>query len=186
MRPEIIALRDLHRGWMSLLMSTLRTPSGDVERHIMINRDAACVLPYDPMRRTALVVSMLRAPVAYVGEPDMLEVIAGALDGDAPADCARREAMEEAGVMLDILEPVAQSWTMPAGSTEQIHYFLAPYTKADRRGSGGGIAEEHEHITVHEVPLATLWQQVEALELRDGRLLTVLQALRIRRPELFD
>ncbi|MFC3712416.1 NUDIX domain-containing protein [Sphingoaurantiacus capsulatus] len=185
MRSEIVALRDIYRGWMGLLMATLRTPSGDVERHIMLNREAVCVLPYDPERRTAIVVSMLRAPVAYAGEPDMLEAIAGSLDGADPADCARREALEEGGVRLGMLEPVARAWTMPSNSTERLAFYLAPYRPADRIGDGGGIADEHENITVHELPLEALWRLVDTCELRDGKLLLLLQALRIRRPDLF-
>lgn len=186
MRAEIVGLRDIYRGWMDLLMATVRTPSGDVERHIMLNRSAVCVLPYDPDRRMALVVSMLRAPVAYMGEPNMLEAIAGALDGEDPADCARREALEEAGVALAALEPVATAWTMPSNSTECIDFYLAPYRELDRIAAGGGVADEHENIIVHECSLQSLWRRADNRELRDGKLLLLLQALRIRRPELFS
>jgi len=186
MTSPIVAVRELYKGWMSLLMATLRTPNGtQVERHIMLNSRAVGVLPYDPERRTALVVSMLRAPVAYAGEPDMLECIAGALDGADPADCARREAFEEAGVELGQLEHLGRIWSMPSNSTEQIDYFLAPYLTEDRTGEGGGLDEEGEQIKVHELPLAELWRMVEDKTLRDGKLLTLLQALRIRRPGLF-
>ena len=167
-------------------MATLRMPNGaEVERHVMLNGRAACVLPYDPERRTALVVSMPRAAVAYAGEPDMLEAIGGALDGEDPAECAKREAFEEAGVELGVLDHLGRIWTMPANSTEQIDYFLATYLAEDRTGAGGGLDEEQEHIKVHELPLVELWGMVEDKTLRDGKLLTLLQALRIRRPGLF-
>src|SRR3712207_8178048 len=40
------------------------------------------------------------------GKPEMLEAPAGLLDEDDPADCARREALEEVGLTLTSLEPV--------------------------------------------------------------------------------
>lgn len=187
MNSPPVAVRDIYRGWMSLLVATLRLPNGEhVERHIMLNGRAVCVLPYDPERRTALVVSMLRAPVTYVDEPDMLECIAGTLDEDDPADCARRETLEEVGVELGALEHLGRIWSMPSNSTEQIDYYLAPYRDEDRRGEGGGSDEEQERTTVYELPLVELWRKVERNELRDGKLLILLQALRIRRPILCE
>ena len=186
MRATITAVREIYRGWMGLLLATIRLPDGsETERHIMLNRSAASVLPFDPERRVALVVSMPRAAVIYAGEPDMLEAIGGALDGEDPASCIKREAFEEAGVELADLEHVGRIWTMPSNSTEQIDYYLAPYGAADRTGEGGGAADEQEHIRVHEPTLAELWQMLEDKQLRDGKLVLLLQALRMKRPELF-
>jgi nudix-type nucleoside diphosphatase (YffH/AdpP family) len=183
---DVIAVRRLYEGWLNLLMVRLRLQGGEeADRHVIELGRAACVLPYDPDRRTALVVSMPRAPVKLLGLPDMLEAIAGALDSDEPEDCARREAMEEAGVRLRRLRHIGRIWPMPSNATEQIDYFLAPYATADRIALGGGLAEEQESITVHEVSLADLWTRFEQGELPDGKLVTLLLALRIHEPALF-
>ena len=87
-------------------------------------------------------IAQTRAPVLASGQGSMIEVIAGALDGDTPERCARREAMEEGGVRLDRLEHVAKVWSTPATSTERVDYFLAEYRQADRVGPGGGLDEE--------------------------------------------
>jgi nudix-type nucleoside diphosphatase (YffH/AdpP family) len=123
----------------------------------------------------------------HVGGPsDLLEAPAGILDEDDPGDCARREAHEEVGLNLRALEPLGAAWPCPGMSTERIHLFLAPYGQDDRIGAGGGLAEEHEDIEVVEMPLSKLWAMVEQGEVLDLKTLFLVQALRIRRPDLFD
>jgi len=183
---SLSAVKEIYRGWMSLLLVRVCFPDGsEAERHVMLNNRAVCVLPFDPDRKVGLVVSMPRAPVIYLGEANMLEAIAGTLDEEDPMHCVRREALEEAGVKLREVEHIGLIWSMPSNSTEQIDYYLASYGASDRVGPGGGLDEEQEHILVHELSLAELWHMVEERRLRDGKLLTLLQALRIRRPELF-
>src|SRR3712207_3639422 len=119
------------------------------------------------------------------GKPEMLEAPAGLLEEDDPADCARREALEEVGLTLTSLEPVGGVWTMPGISTEHMHLFLAPYVLRDRTGRGGGVAGEHENITVVEMGLAELAAMADSGRLADLKTLTLVQTLRLRRPELF-
>ncbi|MDB5446573.1 MAG: pyrophosphohydrolase including oxidative damage repair enzyme, partial [Phenylobacterium sp.] len=104
---------------------------------------------------------------------------------EAPEDCARREAMEEAGVRLRGLEPLGAAYPCPGVSTERVHLFLGPYAARDRVGKGGGVEGEQEHITVMEVPLKQLWGWVEERRIEDMKTLALVQALRIRRPDLF-
>jgi nudix-type nucleoside diphosphatase (YffH/AdpP family) len=132
-----------------------------------------------------LLISELRPPVEYAGEPRMLEVVAGKLDEDDAAACARREAREEAGVEIGELEHVARLWATPASSTERVDYFLAAYGRGDRVDEGGGLEEEQEDVRVREVSLATLWRMAQAGELRDAKTFLLLQALYLRRPDLF-
>ena len=186
MPDRILSSRPLYTGWLNLLMLKLRLASGEeIERPIVEHPSGAAVLPFDAERRVAMVIREMRAPVLHAGEDAFLEPIAGALDGDPPEQCARREAMEEGGVRLATLEHVAHLWPTPATTTERVSFYLAPYTAADRVEKGGGLAEEAEHIRVAERPLAALWAMVDEGSIRDMKLLVLLQALRIRRPELF-
>jgi nudix-type nucleoside diphosphatase (YffH/AdpP family) len=144
------------------------------------------VLPYDPVRRTAVLVRLPRAPVIWNGGPQtMLEAPAGMLDGDEPDVCARREAMEETGLRLTTLEPVARAYTSPGMCTEETHLFLAPYGQADRVEAGGGVAEEHEDIVVEEWALADLWAAFEAGGIEDLKTVALVLALRVKHPEAF-
>lgn len=187
---RLISSETVFSGWTTLWRIRMRTASGDtVERLVEDHGCAACVLPYDPARRTALVVRLPRPPLVYLGErdPRLIEAVAGLIDpGEDAASAARREAMEETGVALAELEPVGAFWTMPGVSTERMHAFLATYAQADRSGLGGGVAGEHEDIEVLEQPLAALWADLTAGRLADMKLALLLQALRLRRPDMFD
>ena len=178
----------VYDGWTKVERIAFAMPDGAlVERHIEQHGDGVAVLAYDPERRKALLVAMPRPPVIRCGEEaDLLEAIAGGIaEGEDPEDCARREAMEEAGVRLGALELVANVWTMPVLSTERIGLYLAAYSAADRVGAGGGASGEHENISVHELALDDLWADASAGRLTDHKTLTLVQALRIRSPELF-
>lgn len=186
MAKRIEKLTTIHEGWLSLRMASVRMDDGSLaEREIVDHPSGAAVLLYNPDRRTALLISELRPPVEWLGEARLLEAVAGKLDEPDAAACARREAREEAGVEVGEMEHVGRLWMTPASSTERIDYFLAAYSDRDRVERGGGLEEEHEGIRPREVPLAELWRLAEAGRLGDAKTLILLQALRIRRPDLF-
>lgn len=147
----------------------------------------AVVLAYDTERRMALLIRQFRTPVnmADPGAAMLLEPVGGLLEGDDAAKCARKEAMEEAGVRLDNLEHVATVWTLPSVSTEQLSLFLAPYSASDRVAAGGGLVEEDEDIDVIEVPFQELVNLINSGKRVDLKLLVLVQALQIRHPALF-
>ncbi len=187
-KPAILNTRCIHKGWGSFSLVTVRLDDGtEAEREIEDHGAAAAVLPYDPERRTALLVRNLRPPLLYLGLEDahLLEAPAGMLEDEQPADAARREALEEAGVRLAELEPFGAPFSTAGVSTERLHLFLAAYSRTDRVSPGGGLAEEHENIRVVEMPLAELWARVGRGEVDDLKTLALCALLRARRPELF-
>lgn len=184
---EIIRIEPVHKGWSTFYRARVRLPDGtEMGREIEDHGVAVAVLPYDPERRVAVTVRQFRAAPFHVsGETGIVEAPAGILDEDDPAACARREAMEETGLRLTALEPVATVWAMPGISTERAHLFLAPFGEADRVGKGGGLKDEHEDITVLETPLSDLADAADEGRLTDMKLFLLVQTLRLRRPELF-
>ncbi|MDQ0467227.1 NUDIX domain-containing protein [Labrys wisconsinensis] len=187
MTAAILEERIVHSGWNRLSMVKTRTARGSViERSVEDHGDAVAVLPVDSVRRTAILVRQMRVPLLKAhGEQASLEAPAGILDEKDPAACARREAMEEAGLLLRTLVPLGAAYPMPGVSTEKMHLFLAEYAAADRVAEGGGLAEETEEIEVVEMPLAALAALADGGELRDLKTLLLVQTLRLRRPELF-
>jgi nudix-type nucleoside diphosphatase (YffH/AdpP family) len=187
MPVELRKLQTVYQGYSTIMMATLSAPDGtSFKREIEHHGHSAAVLPYDADRRTTLLVSLPRAPVIWSdGPPELLEAIAGMIDAEDAEACARREALEEAGVRLGALEPVATAYASPGVSSERMHLFLAPYSAADRLSKGGGVEGEHENITAVEAPLDQLWAWVEERRIEDMKTLALTFALRVRRPDLF-
>ena len=186
MADELISAEKVREGWFDIVHVRVKDATGtELDREIVAHPSGVAILPYDPARKVALVITEARPPVVYAGEERLLEAIAGALEDGAPEDCARREALEEGGLKLTHLEHLGRIWATPATSTERVDLYLAAYAEADRVAPGGGLDEEDEHVRVKEVPLSVLWAMVEAGALRDGKTLMLVQALRIRRPDLF-
>jgi nudix-type nucleoside diphosphatase (YffH/AdpP family) len=184
---EIIEKNTVHDGWAKYSVLKVRLADGQiVKRELEEHGPAVSVLPYDPERRTAILVRQLRAPVLVAsGEATLVEAIAGLTDGEAPEKAVRREALEEAGLKLNALEPVGFLWTMPGLSTERMHLYLARYSRDDRVSQGGGAKGEHENITVLELSLRELATMADTGALADMKTFTLLQTLRLRKPELF-
>ena len=185
---EILNTEVKDDSWARFLRAQVRLDDGSVVwRQIEDHGDVAVVLPYDPVRRKVLLVALFRAPRLYAGEDGVaVEAIAGLIDAGEDAEtAARREAMEEAGVRLGALRRVARAWSSPGISTERMSLFLAPYAEEDRIAAGGGVQGEHEDIEVREVSLAELAKELDAGAVADMKLLALVQALRLERPELF-
>lgn len=186
-KHEIVSLEMKHDGWARLSVATIRLPDGKlIQREVEDHGAAVAVLPYDPLRKTVLLVEQFRpAPFVAAGEEYMLEVIAGIIEEDDIEAAARREALEEGGLRLGPLERVADAWTIPGISTERLTLYLAAYAAADRVTEGGGLAEEDENIRVVEMPLSEFAARMDAGRGVDLKTLSLGLALRLRRPELF-
>jgi nudix-type nucleoside diphosphatase (YffH/AdpP family) len=184
---EIGSIEVKHAGWTQLLLATVRLPDGKlIRREIEDHGAAVAVLPYHPVRRTAVLVRQFRAPVFYSSKQHQtIECIAGILQEADPVACARREALEEAGIALRSLDHVAKVWTMPGISTERMDLYIATYDDAPRP-SEGGVAAEDEHIAVVETGLRELAAMAETGQIADMKTLLLLQALRLRHSALFN
>ena len=180
-------IKTIHDGWGRFCLVTLRSPDGtehlrQVEDHGM----AASVLPYDPERGMVTLVRQPRVGPLFAGADALvLEAPAGLTDGEDPEAAARREAMEETGLRLGKLESLGGFWSTPGATTEKIHLFLAAYGAADRVGAGGGVAHEGEEIEVIEMLAAEAVAMAGDGRISDLKTAFLLQALRLRRPEMF-
>ncbi|MER6605256.1 NUDIX domain-containing protein [Streptomyces sp. NPDC000927] len=182
--PDIV-IRDVEltsRGWHVLRRTTFdyRRRDGRWEtqqRETYDRGNGAVVLPYDADRGCVLLTRQFRYP-AYVNDhPDgmLIEAAAGLLDGDAPLAAVRREAAEELGVALGPLTHILDAYMSPGSVTERLHFFAAPYTSADRTGSGGGLEEDGEDIEVLELPFSEALSMVRDGRIADGKTIMLLQ-----------
>jgi nudix-type nucleoside diphosphatase (YffH/AdpP family) len=185
-RAAILDQQMVYQGWMRILRVKARIESDEVEREVEDHGRAVAVLPYDAQRAVVMLARQVRVPVLFCGHPStLLEAAAGMVEHDHSRETALREMHEELGLNLKELEHVGGAWTSPGVSTEFMDLYLAPYSLANRVSAGGGLASEHERITVIEMPIEEIWQLLERQELADMKTLTLVLLLRSHHPELF-
>jgi len=138
-----------------------------LSREVMERGEVAAVLPFDPVRQEVILIEQFRVGAwsAQWSEPWLLECIAGVIEpGESPEEMVRREAREEAGCDITVLEPMARYFSTPGACSEKVDLFCG---RVDTSGLGGihGLAEEGEDIR------ASVWPLTDALELLDtGRI----------------
>ncbi|GLS88345.1 tellurite resistance protein [Cypionkella aquatica] len=152
--------------------------SPQVTRAGFIASDAVTVLPYDPVRDRVLVVDQFRAGPYLRGDPQpwQIEAIAGRIDsGETPIEAARREAVEEAGLVLDDLLPIASYYPSPGCSSEYLYSFVALTDLPDAAAGVFGVEGEAEDIRGHLLSFARLMELVTSGEISNAP--TLLSAL---------
>lgn len=158
-----------------------------LDREVYVGVDAALVLPYDPVRDEVLLVEQVRLGLIGRGDPQpwSLEPIAGLVDpGEDPADTARREAQEEAGLTLSELRSITGGYASPGYSTDYFHCFLAVCALPDLHGRIGGLDAESENIRVHRLAFDAVMAMVDSGEIDVVPLVMMLLWLSRHRAEL--
>ena len=175
-RLERVHLRhSLHRGGMSPVLV----------REVIEKGNVVAVLPYDPVSDTVVMIEQFR--VGAIGDPHsgwLLEIVAGVMEpGELPEDVARREAMEEAGIMVRRIEPIARLFTTPAKSSELTHLYCG---EVDASGAGGvhGLAHEGEDIRVIPMPAEQAFALLETGRIDSAWPMIALMWLRTHRERL--
>ncbi len=137
---------------------------------------AAVILPFDPVRKTVLLVRQFRLPVHLQGDDSLLiEACAGLLDGDDPETCIRKEAEEELGYRLGAVRKIYDIYMSPGSVTEKLSFFMAQYSPSDRMSDGGGNAHEGEDIEVIEMQLSEALALVRKGEIVDAKTVMLIQ-----------
>lgn len=133
----------------------------EVSREIVRHRGAVAIVAHDEQQ-----VWLVRQPREAVNEPALLEIPAGRLDveGEGPAQAARRELAEEIGRGARSWEPILSYYTGAGFTDEQVHLFLATDLY-----EASAQSEENERIEVVPWPLEGL--QAAIAESRDAKTL---------------
>jgi len=127
----------------------------EVAREVCDRGAAVGVLLYDPDQDAIVMVEQFRVGAALAGHPGwLMEIVAGTVKpGEDLDDVARRETLEEAGVVIDELITICDYFPSPGGLSENVRVYCA---RADSTtvGDHGGLEEEHEDLKLHVVPYA--------------------------------
>ena len=152
--------------------------SAEMNRTALVGCDTVTVLPYDPNRDRVMMVEQFRFGVFARGDlrPWVLEPVAGRIDpGETPEEAALRETVEEAGLQLDRLLPIAACYPSPGQITEYLHAYVGLAALPDEAAGLGGLDAENEDIRAHVVPFEAMMALVASGEINSMPL--VLSAL---------
>ncbi|NDV99346.1 NUDIX domain-containing protein [Salipiger sp. PrR002] len=190
---RIVSDSSAHDGFFRMRQFSLQHERFDgamsdvIQREGFVAYDAALVLPYDPERDLVLLIEQMRyGPILREDRhPWILEPVAGLVDaGESPEDCARREAVEEAGLHLGSLEPMVRVYASPGYTSEFFHCFLGLCDLGEHGGGLGGLDSENEDIRSHVLPFDDAMALVESGEVNAGPLAMMLLWLARQRERL--
>lgn len=163
---------------------TYAEPNGEkhtTTREVYERGDAAAAVLYNQTTGMVVLLNQFRLPTFLNGNPNgmLKEICAGMLDGETPETCARREITEETGYVVKDIYPAGDIYVSPAGCTERIYLFTAPYTPDMKTSSGGGLKEEQEYIAIEEVAYEEALHLIAQGKIKDAKTITLLYHLRI-------
>ncbi|MTJ81421.1 MAG: NUDIX domain-containing protein [Telmatospirillum sp.] len=152
-------------------------------REIFERGHAAAVLLYDPLRDEVGLIEQFRVGAYAANWPDpwLIEIVAGIIDDDAPADqVAIREAREEAGVDVRDLIRISKFLVTPGGSSETLELFCGRVDATLLTGCHG-LEEEGEDIRVFALPAEEAFRWVEEGRVANATAIIALQWLALNR-----
>ena len=186
--------RILYKGFFSLYEYRFQYRKFDgsvseaVTREILDRGHAVVLLAYDDKRDEVVLIEQIRiAAINTQDTPWMLELIAGMMDHDneSSEEVAKREAMEEAGIMVGQCKPIISYLASPGGLTEQLHILVGQVDSSTAKGVHG-LAEENEDIKVHVVSREQAYQWVEEGIINNAASIIALQWLQLNHQSLKD
>ncbi|MBX8461639.1 ADP-ribose diphosphatase [Enterobacter sp. RIT637] len=183
---EIIARETLYSGFFSMDLYRFRhrlfngEMSGEIKREIFERGHAAVLLPFDPVRDEVVLVEQIRIAAYDVSEsPWLLEMVAGMIEeGESVEDVARREALEEAGLVVGRTKPVLSYLASPGGTSERLSIMVGEVDATTAEGIHG-LADENEDIRVHVVSREQAYQWVEEGKIDNAASVIALQWLQL-------
>src|SRR5205814_7463611 len=155
-------------------------------REVEDHGNSVAVLPFDPQRRTVLLVRQFRF-AAYLNGHDgwLVEACAGMIDaGETAEQAVVREAREELGVALRDVRRLRDIFLSPGASKERATLFAARYSPSDRVADGGG-ADESEQVEIIEMPIEEAARAAADGSIVDAKTIILIQAALLAGPGKF-
>ncbi|WP_114192289.1 ADP-ribose diphosphatase [Edaphovirga cremea] len=188
---EIIARESLYSGFFSLTLYRFRhrlfngEMSGEVTREIFERGHAVVLLPYDPVRDEVVLIEQIRIAALETSQsPWLLEMVAGIIEpGESVEDVARRETMEEAGLVVGRSKPVLSYLASPGGTSERLSILVGEVDATLAEGLHG-LEEENEDIRLHVVSREQAYRWVEEGAIDNAASVIALQWLALHHESL--
>ncbi|WP_318473035.1 ADP-ribose diphosphatase [Photobacterium leiognathi] len=184
---DILVKETVYQGFFKMVKYRFRHKlfaggwSGEISREMFERGHAAALLPYDPITDEVVLIEQFRVGAMAAGcAPWQLEIVAGMIDhqDESTEDVVKREAVEEAGLIVAELEKVTRYLSSSGGCSEMLDIFVGT---VDSTQAGGihGLAEESEDIRVHVVSREQAYEWVESGKIENAASIIALQWLQL-------
>jgi len=187
-RVKLIGLEVLSDDWYVLHKGTYDYLRRDgtwqrQTREAYDRGNGAAILLYSRAKKTVILTRQFRFPTFINGNRGgmLIEVCAGLLDEDEPADCIRREVEEETGYRVREVHKVFEAFMSPGSVTERLFFFIGEYEARDQISGGGGDDKEGEDIEVLELPFQEALAMLDKGAICDAKTIMLLQYAQLRR-----
>lgn len=188
---EIIARETRYKGFFSIIAYRFRhrlfngEMSGEVVREVFERGHAAVLLPYDPQRDEVVLIEQIRIPALDSSDtPWLLEMVAGIIEeGETVEDVARREALEEANIVVKRCKPALNYLASPGGTSERLSIMVGEVDATTAEGIHG-LEAENEDIRVHVVSREQAYRWVEEGIIDNAASVIALQWLALHHEKL--
>jgi len=156
-----------------------------VRREIFERGHAAVLLPYDPVRDEIVLIEQIRIAAYDTSEtPWLLELVAGMIEeGESEEEVARREAVEESGLVVERVKKMLSYLASPGGTSERLTVMVGEVDATQAEGIHG-LVDENEDIRVQVVSREQAYQWVEEGKIDNAASVIALQWLQLHYKEL--
>lgn len=167
LQEPTVASRTIFEGKIiSLRVDTIKLPNGkEATREIVRHPGAVAILAITQEDRVLLVRQFRKAC-----ERTLVEIPAGKLEpGEDPAECAKRELLEETGYRAGEWRLLHSMYTSPGFADEIVHLYLATgLTKGEQQ------PDEDEFLDLLEADAAEAERLLADNEVADAKTITAL------------
>ena len=154
-----------------------QTPT--ITRELFDRGEAVAVLLYDPILDSVVLTEQFRIGATDEASPWLFELVAGMIEsGEQPQEVAKREALEEAGAVIEQLIPICDYLVSPGGTNEKLYVYLALVDSTQLQGIHG-LADESEDILLHTFNRETAYQAVQSGQINNAATIIALQWLQL-------
>lgn len=159
--------------------------SEEITREVFERGHAGVILPYDPEADKVVLIEQIRLPAIETSQtPWLLEAVAGMIETDETAEqVVRREADEEAGLVIGRTEKALSYLSSPGGTSERMYVYVGEVDSSHASGIHG-LKSENEDIRVHVVSREQAYQWVEEGIIDNAATVIVLQWLQLNYKKL--
>lgn len=166
-QPRVVGSTPIYKGRViDVRVDQIEVAPGRVyQRDVVAHPGAVVIIPVDAHGRI-LWITQYR----YAASRALLELPAGTLEeGEEPAECARRELIEEVGFAATAWQSLGGFYSAPGFCTEYLHAFAATDLREDYADG-----DEDEDIQVVPLTLEESLARLEAGEIIDAKSLATL------------